>query len=241
MAGMYQDMAAEMKRVMQICHEEGIEITVPYRNLFSLAYKNLVSNGRSSWRMLYTEKQKVEDKYIEDLHVIDELLQKVERELLSVCDEVLDIINRCALPNSESRPVHYRVFFLKMRGDYYRYKAEALEGEAEKEASNLALKSYLEAKEYAEGLSSTDPIRLGLYLNFSVFNYEILNNTEVACEIARTAFGAAIAELDNLSEEYYKDSTLIMQLLRDNLTLWSSKNDTNVCKNEESATDRRYG
>ena len=31
----------------------------------------------------------------------------------------------------------------------------------------------------------------------------------------------AIAELDTLNEESYKDSTLIMQLLRDNLTLWT--------------------
>lgn len=38
----------------------------------------------------------------------------------------------------------------------------------------------------------------------------------------RQAFDDAIAELDTLSEESYKDSTLIMQLLRDNLTLWTS-------------------
>ena len=36
------------------------------------------------------------------------------------------------------------------------------------------------------------------------------------------AFDDAIAELDTLNEESYKDSTLIMQLLRDNLTLWTS-------------------
>jgi 14-3-3 protein beta/theta/zeta len=36
------------------------------------------------------------------------------------------------------------------------------------------------------------------------------------------AFDDAIAELDTLNEDSYKDSTLIMQLLRDNLTLWTS-------------------
>ncbi|KAJ0138846.1 Uncharacterized protein HZ326_18183, partial [Fusarium oxysporum f. sp. albedinis] len=84
-------------------------------------------------------------------------------------------------------------------------------------------------------------IRLGLALNFSVFYYEILNAPDQACHLAKQAFDDAIAgttrgllpigqrytdmestELDTLSEESYKDSTLIMQLLRDNLTLWTS-------------------
>merc|ERR1711907_215976 len=71
-------------------------------------------------------------------------------------------------------------------------------------------------------LPPTDPIRLGLALNYSVFHYEIQNAPEEACALAKKAFDDAIAELDTLSEESYKDSTLIMQLLRDNLTLWTS-------------------
>eukprot|EP00618_Florenciella_parvula_P019249 CAMPEP_0119479718 /NCGR_PEP_ID=MMETSP1344-20130328/8853_1 /TAXON_ID=236787 /ORGANISM="Florenciella parvula, Strain CCMP2471" /LENGTH=213 /DNA_ID=CAMNT_0007513967 /DNA_START=86 /DNA_END=726 /DNA_ORIENTATION=+ len=61
-----------------------------------------------------------------------------------------------------------------------------------------------------------------LALNFSVFYYEIMNSPDRACHLAKQAFDEAIAELDTLSEESYKDSTLIMQLLRDNLTLWTS-------------------
>lgn len=66
---------------------------------------------------------------------------------------------------------------------------------------------------------------MGLALNFSVFYYEIQDSPDRACKLAKEAFDKAISDLDQLSEESYKDSTLIMQLLRDNLTLWASDNE----------------
>merc|ERR1712037_201139 len=101
--------------------------------------------------------------------------------------------------------------------------AEFSDGDAKKKASENARVAYEEASKVAEkDLPVTHPIRLGLALNYSVFQYEVLSNPEEACKMARTAFEDAIAELDNVSEDSYKDSTLIMQLLRDNLTLWTS-------------------
>ena len=96
-------------------------------------------------------------------------------------------------------------------------------------------KSYQEAFDIAKSkMQPTHPIRLGLALNFSVFYYEILNAPERACDMAKKAFDEAIAELDTLGEESYKDSTLIMQLLRDNLTLWTSDlNDAGRNEEEE--------
>lgn len=84
----------------------------------------------------------------------------------------------------------------------------------------------------ATDLQPTNPIRLGLALNFSVFYYEILNSPERACRLAKGAFDDAIAELDTLEEDSYKDSTLIMQLLRDNLTLWTTET-----QSQDSATN----
>ena len=112
-------------------------------------------------------------------------------------------------------------------GDYHRYLAEFATGDKRKESADKSLAAYKSATDVANvELPSTHPIRLGLALNFSVFYYEILNAPDNACHLAKQAFDDAIAELDTLSEESYKDSTLIMQLLRDNLTLWTSDNGT---------------
>lgn len=108
-------------------------------------------------------------------------------------------------------------------GDYHRYLAEFATGDKRKTSADRSLEAYKAASDVAvTELPPTHPIRLGLALNFSVFYYEILNSPDRACHLAKQAFDDAIAELDTLSEESYKDSTLIMQLLRDNLTLWTS-------------------
>ncbi|KAI3753015.1 hypothetical protein L2E82_25059 [Cichorium intybus] len=106
------------------------------------------------------------------------------------------------------------------KGDYYRYLAEFKFGNDKKEAADQSLKAYQLASTAAEDLYPTHPIRLGFALNFYVFYYEIMNAPERACHLAKQAFDEAISELDSLSS--YKDSTLIMQLLRDILTLWTS-------------------
>lgn len=112
-----------------------------------------------------------------------------------------------------------KVFYMKMQGDYYRYCAEVADTENREAIVENSFEAYKKAMEIANGLHPTHPIRLGLALNFSVFYYEIKDKPGEACKLAKQSFDDALAELDSLGQDSYKDSTLIMQLLRDNLTV----------------------
>lgn len=113
-----------------------------------------------------------------------------------------------------------------------------MNGERRKEVADKSLESYQAATEISTAeLPTTHPLRLGLALNFSVFYFEIMGVPEKACQLAKQAFDDAIAQLDSLSEESYKDSTLIMQLLRDNLTLWTSDMEEAAVTGEKASGD----
>ncbi|CAG8519656.1 7958_t:CDS:2 [Diversispora eburnea] len=212
----------------------GVELTVEERNLLSVAYKNVIGARRASWRIISSIEQKEENKGNEtQVSKIKAYRQKVEAELSEVCSDILAVLDGHLIPSAEAG--ESKVFYYKMKGDYHRYLAEFASGERRKEAATQAHEAYKHATDIAQtDLAPTHPIRLGLALNFSVFYYEILNSPDRACHLAKQAFDDAIAELDTLSEESYKDSTLIMQLLRDNLTLWTSDLAEDAEKPEES-------
>jgi len=221
----YEDMAEAMKEVTKMVDENGL--AKEERNLLSVAYKNIVGAKRSSWRVISSIEQKATDK-------VDKLAadyrEVIEKELSTVCHEVLDLLDNHLVANAEKdlenksqEDKEVPVFYLKMKGDYYRYLAEVAHADKKDEVVENANQAYKRAYDISqEHLETTNPIRLGLALNFSVFHYEIRAKRNEACEMAKKAFDLAIAELDKLGECSYKDSTLIMQLLRDNLTLWTS-------------------
>ena len=202
-------------------------LQIEERNLLSVGYKNVIGARRASWRILSSIEDKERSKRNEANGTsIATYRAKVEKELDDICKEILAILDEHLIVDHASD--ESKVFYYKMKGDYYRYLAEFLQNDERAKVTGAAERAYAEATSVAcasepeKGLLPTHPIRLGLALNYSVFHFEIQNKPQEACALAKQAFDDAIAELDTLSEESYKDSTLIMQLLRDNLTLWTS-------------------
>ncbi|XP_003727876.1 14-3-3-like protein [Strongylocentrotus purpuratus] len=217
----YDDMVRAMKKVTEM----GDHLASDERNLLSVAYKNVVGARRSSWRIVSSLEQKSEEEF---KGRAAEYREKIEKELHAICDQVLELLDKFLIPNSistEDTPIlEANVFYLKMKGDYFRYLVEVKsENDGRDDCAGKSEEAYLAAMKASQQLAKTHPIHLGLALNFSVFYYEIRNEPKKACTVAKEAFDNAIAELDQLKEDSYKDSTLIMQLLRDNLTLWTSE------------------
>merc|ERR1712232_683196 len=214
----YDEMAEYMEKV----GNAGAELSVEERNLLSVAYKNAVGSRRAAWRIITSVEQKEKTKGNEEqAKYAKEYCAKVESELQKICDTILGLLDKKLITKASTG--ESKVFYQKMKADYYRYIAEFSDGDKKSKAAESARLAYEDAAKVAEAdLVVTHPIRLGLALNYSVFQYEVLQNPDEACKMARTAFEDAIAELDNVAEDSYKDSTLIMQLLRDNLTLWTS-------------------
>jgi len=222
-ADRYDDMCAVLSAL--VAAKEG-QLDAEERNILSVAYKNVVGTKRASWRTLNSTSEENNKDYVSKFQ------KQVEEELSQKCDEILKLLDNFLIKASkdgEDQEVH--IFYLKMKGDYFRYLAEIINSK-EKKYPEEAEKAYKKAMEVAqEHLDVTNPTRLGLALNFSVCYYEILDNKTEACTLAKKAFDDAISKLDMLNDSNYKDSTLIMQLLRDNLTLWTSEQ--NKEKDEE--------
>jgi len=216
----YEEMVKFMKAVVT---GSGGTLNMEERNLLSVAYKNAVGARRASWRVLDSITRKEQSgENTKTLTISQQYKATVETEIENICNEVVDLLENTLL-RGKSLKAEELVFYNKMKGDYFRYVSEVKDGSTYNDAVESAKSSYENAMEHAKTLKATNPIRLGLALNFSVFHYEIVQDPKNACILAKEAFDTAVGELEDLTEDEYKDATLIMQLLRDNLTLWQSE------------------
>ena len=129
----------------------------------------------------------------------------MENELRDICNDVLGLLDKFLIAKVSYHVMLYiplnkmfdswlfqasnaesKVFYLKMKGDYYRYLAEVATGDARKAVVDDSQKAYQDAFDISKSsMQPTHPIRLGLALNFSVFYYEIMSSPDKACQLAK--------------------------------------------------------
>jgi len=164
----------EMADYMEAVGKAGGELSVEERNLLSVAYKNAVGSRRAAWRIITSVEQKEKTKGNDgNAAFAKEYCKKVESELDKICTTILSLLDKELIVKASGG--ESKVFYQKMKADYFRYQAEFKDGDGKTQAAENAKLAYEEAQKVAEkDLAVTHPIRLGLALNFSVFQYEVL-------------------------------------------------------------------
>merc|ERR1719476_1307489 len=110
------------------------ELTVEERNLLSVAYKNAVGSRRAAWRIITSVEQKEKTKGNEEsAKWAKEYCTKVEKELQGICDTILGLLDGNLIGKASTG--ESKVFYQKMKADYYRYIAEFTDGDAKAKAA----------------------------------------------------------------------------------------------------------
>ena len=210
----FEDMVTFLKEVLSEKHGS---VNPDERNLLSVAFKNLISSKRAACRTISAIEQN--PKYSKFNEALLTYKTGIETKLQADCQKIIDMINEHVLAHPCEEEA--KAFFVKMIGDYYRYIAENAKDAVLEDVKNKANKAYTEAN--AIDLPACNPIKLGLALNFSVFNYEVLKDHATACSLADTALSQALDKIDELEEDDFRDSKSIIELLKENLTLWKEE------------------
>ena len=204
------------------------DLTSDERNLLSIAYKNTISQDRQAIRTLLAyeskEAKKTDSPYLE---FIKEYKAKVQKELEDLCNKINATIDSSLLPKATTDEA--KVFYHKMKGDYYRYIAENIDGDLKKKYSDLGLASYNAALEASKSIDYKNPIKLGLALNLSVFYYEVVANRDEACKLAKETLDKSKDALQGVDEEEdeVKEAMSIFNLLQENLEMWNAEAEGN--------------
>jgi 14-3-3 protein epsilon len=214
----YEDMVEFLKEVITAKSED---LNTEERNLLSVGFKNLISGARGAWRTVGAIEQN--EKYAEYSSDCANYKKKIGGELETQCKKVIDIVKEHSLPKATDDEA--KTFYLKMIGDYFRYIAENASGDALKEATEGALEYYEQANQSSKNLKPYNSTKLGLALNYSVFYYEVKNDIPKACSLAEEALEAAKQNIDNMDNEDARDALSIVELLKENLSLWKEENE----------------
>jgi 14-3-3 protein epsilon len=193
------------------------------RNLLSVAYKALTGARRNALRTVNAFLEDDSIKAIpERVAQLTALKTKLVGELDGYCKELIALTDSKLLPAAGDATT--KVFYEKLKADYYRYSVEFKSEADRREGSDKAKASYESALAIATAeLTKADPAYLGLVLNYTVFLYEIIGKKQEAIDLADKGFKEAVDGLDGLDEAQYSEATLILQLLKDNVALWNEE------------------
>ena len=191
-------------------------------DIISTGFKNMISDKRASWFTLNSMEHKEKKKKRNTVKEIKEIKNHIENEIRETCKELQDLIDKELLPKNEEDEI--LVFLYKLKADYFRYICEFAEGNEYQDNLIKAEEYYKKAYEIADKkLPIINCNRVSVALNYAIFLYETKKDKKSGFDIAQNTFKESMKFIDDLEKPKYRDTLLIIQLLKENIIFWNSE------------------
>eukprot|EP01084_Bolivina_argentea_P233124 392707_1 len=200
----YDQMCDIVQKLVKLQSTNGKQIDYEIRSALSFAYEKWIE-----------EKRKLLDKIDTD----NKHKNIIKTEITNKCNEILNLIQKYIIKNINDKESEMEVFFLQLRAKYNRILSEISENN--KIFQNTSKTLYIKAMELSKKiLNAEHPTYLKVVIGYTTLLYEVLNEKEKAFEISKHEFELGLAELDELSSGAYKDTTIALQIIYDNINIW---------------------
>ena len=191
-------------------------------DIISTGFKNMISDKRASWFTLNSMEHKEKKKKRNTVKEIKEIKNHIENEIRETCKDLQDLIDKELLPKNEEDEI--LVFLYKLKADYFRYICEFAEGNEYQDNLIKAEEYYKKAYEIADKkLPIINCNRVSVALNYAIFLYETKKDKKSGFDIAQNTFKESMKFIDDLEKPKYRDTLLIIQLLKENIIFWNSE------------------
>jgi len=191
-------------------------------DIIATVFKNMISDKRTSWFTLNSMERKEKKKKINTVKEIKEIKNHIETEIREACNKLQELLDKYLLPNNDDDDI--LVFLYKLKADYFRYICEFAEGKEYSENLSKAEDNYKKAYDMADKkLPIINCNRVSVALNYAIFLYEIKKDKKAGFEVAQNTFKESMKFVEDLEKPKFRDTLLIIQLLKENIIFWNSE------------------
>ena len=198
------------------------------RELLAYGFISFINSQRHSLHICMAFETKERKEY--NSPILSDILdyrRKIESELTNNIQDITNIIDATLIKNSEENLT--KIYYLKLKGDFNRYITEYEKGLTREKASNVASKAYQDAMNLAKNMNIMNRLLLGLALNFSIYQYEVVGERKNAMSIAEECLNKVDKELPEFNmDKNEEDYGIIMDLIdkmKKNLKKWRIEED----------------
>ena len=191
-------------------------------DILSTGFKNMITDKRNSWLTLNSMERKEKKKKINTAKEIKEIKNHIENEIRETCKDLQDLIDKYLIPKNDEDET--KVFLYKLKADYYRYICEFAEGKEYEDSLIKAEEFYKKAYDISDKkLPIISCNRVSVALNYAIFLYEIKKDKKNGFDIAQKTFKDSMKFSEDLERPKFRDTLLIIHLLKENIIFWNSE------------------